>query len=367
MPSSPEIAPGHIGLSVTDLDRSLEFYQDVLGLELDPARRRDRPPVRLPRRRRPAVPHALAAEQRRLRAQPGRPAPSRVSGSDARRRPGRGGQAPRARSDAPLRRRRAAPGGRRLGGSVLRRSRRDQARDLQPDRGGRVGGARGRRAVLRLLLMGQYHEGELEVQRRAGVVTNAERIGRSIHGTIPDAAREFVAEREFLLLGAADAAGRVWAALLQGAPGFVSVPARTGFTWRRARGPKTPRGDAGGPGGRGHAADRSRYTAPHAPQRPGTAGRSRRDRDRRPGGLRELSQVHPPSSRAAPGRLHGGEDGADRSAHSEQVAWLSRVDTIFLATRHPDAGADVSHRGGPPASSRCPTPVACSSRTTRAT
>jgi catechol-2,3-dioxygenase len=29
-----EIVPGHIGLSVTDLDRSLDFYQDVLTLEL---------------------------------------------------------------------------------------------------------------------------------------------------------------------------------------------------------------------------------------------------------------------------------------------------------------------------------------------
>lgn len=34
MPPSPDIAPGHIGLSVTDLGRSLEFYQRILGLEV---------------------------------------------------------------------------------------------------------------------------------------------------------------------------------------------------------------------------------------------------------------------------------------------------------------------------------------------
>ena len=34
MPPSHDIAPGHVGLSVTDLALSLAFYQDVLGLEV---------------------------------------------------------------------------------------------------------------------------------------------------------------------------------------------------------------------------------------------------------------------------------------------------------------------------------------------
>ena len=73
--------------------------------------------------------------------------------------------------------------------------------------------------------MGPFHDGELEVQRRAGVADRAERVGRIIHREIPDVARAFAAERRFVVLGAADDAGRVWATLLRGPPGFLSAPA----------------------------------------------------------------------------------------------------------------------------------------------
>ena len=205
--------------------------------------------------------------------------------------------------------------------------------------------------------MGPYHEGELEVQRRAGVAANAERIGRGIHGEIPELAQRFAAEREFLLIGAADAAGRVWATLLQGARGFLSAP--TSGELRVAARPRAedPLAEVlAGPVDVG-----TLLIEPATRRRMRLNGRARPDGA---GGLaieaREVyancpKHIHPREVRlpgqAAPLRL-------DRSARltSEQIAWLGRADTIFLATRHPDAGADVSHRGGPPGFVRVPDP-----------
>ena len=69
--------------------------------------------------------------------------------------------------------------------------------------------------------MTPFHEGERQVQERAGVRAMSERVGKIIGGTIPPAAQEFLRAQPMLLLGGADSEGRVWASLVTGQPGFA--------------------------------------------------------------------------------------------------------------------------------------------------
>ncbi|MEU3466755.1 pyridoxamine 5'-phosphate oxidase family protein [Streptomyces sp. NPDC006687] len=69
--------------------------------------------------------------------------------------------------------------------------------------------------------MDPYHQGSLAVQERLGVRERAEHAGRSIRPGIRDVAAAFLALQPHLVVGAADGAGRLWASLLTGAPGFV--------------------------------------------------------------------------------------------------------------------------------------------------
>ncbi|MFG2339010.1 pyridoxamine 5'-phosphate oxidase family protein [Streptomyces yangpuensis] len=69
--------------------------------------------------------------------------------------------------------------------------------------------------------MGVYHWGSLAVQERVGVRGPAEHVGRSIGTGIRDVAAAFLELQPHLVVGAADDAGRMWASLLTGPPGFV--------------------------------------------------------------------------------------------------------------------------------------------------
>ncbi|GAA1226587.1 pyridoxamine 5'-phosphate oxidase family protein [Kitasatospora nipponensis] len=64
------------------------------------------------------------------------------------------------------------------------------------------------------------HTGEREVRRRAGLDRPGYR-GPSKFRQIPAVAADFLADQPMLVLGAADAQGRLWAGLLTGRPGFL--------------------------------------------------------------------------------------------------------------------------------------------------
>jgi hypothetical protein len=70
-----------------------------------------------------------------------------------------------------------------------------------------------------------FHAGEVAIQASLGVAKRMEQFGRRvIRDFMPDQHREFYAQLPFIVLGAVDAQGDVWATLLSGAPGFIQSP-----------------------------------------------------------------------------------------------------------------------------------------------
>lgn len=71
-----------------------------------------------------------------------------------------------------------------------------------------------------------WHEGELALQRSVGAVDMMASVGqRQLARTwMPDQHREFYAQLPFVVLGAVDQQGDVWATLRAGQPGFMNSP-----------------------------------------------------------------------------------------------------------------------------------------------
>ena len=70
-----------------------------------------------------------------------------------------------------------------------------------------------------------WHDGELEAQRRAGVVKRMDEVGRRfVRSYMPEQHRIFFAQLPFIVVGSVDSSGWPCASILSGAPGFVSSP-----------------------------------------------------------------------------------------------------------------------------------------------
>ena len=70
-----------------------------------------------------------------------------------------------------------------------------------------------------------WHNGEISLQTRAGVAGRMAELGpRAIRPAMPDQHRQFFAQLPFILAGAQDSTGNIWASLISGPPGFITSP-----------------------------------------------------------------------------------------------------------------------------------------------
>lgn len=194
-------------------------------------------------------------------------------------------------------------------------------------------------------MTGPYHAGEIEAQRRAGARELSERVGRIIRPAIPAAAATFLAGRPFVIAATVGGDGQVRAALLAGAPGFARAAGESEIEIVPSGGHVgTVEADVGATGRIGLLAiDFATRRRMRANGDAVVAGRSILV------STREVYANCPQyiTPRAEPPIGFGAQRTSGSLSPSQQER-IRRADTFFIASAHAKAGADASHRGGPP-------------------
>lgn len=195
---------------------------------------------------------------------------------------------------------------------------------------------------------GPFHEGELEVQRRAGVADEAADVGRIIASTLSSGAARFLSSQRLAVAATLDAGAQPWASLITGPAGFLQT-----VDERLLRVASVPRdGDVlvANLGARPELGLLVLDPATRRRMRVNGRGLLRED------GLYLLTeQVYGNCPKyiqkrrlVAPGTEHVEAPERARRLGQRQREWIARADTFFIASFAPHGGADASHRGGQP-------------------
>jgi predicted pyridoxine 5'-phosphate oxidase superfamily flavin-nucleotide-binding protein len=219
-----------------------------------------------------------------------------------------------------------------------------------------------------------FHEGELAMQRRAGVTAEAARLaGMLAEPDLDGGGQRFLAARSFAVITGADSAGRLWTAPLIGQPGFLEGRGRTLDIRSSPRAGDPLYGLAPGqpvgmlaiefatrrrmringtlvasvPGRMTVAVDQAFGNCPQyiqqrliTPTGPVPAGPVP------PGPAPSMPAPPGPVPASQPGVQVDQPDGARLTP--DQLRIIRGADTFFLGSAHPERGRDTSHRGGPP-------------------
>jgi predicted pyridoxine 5'-phosphate oxidase superfamily flavin-nucleotide-binding protein len=198
--------------------------------------------------------------------------------------------------------------------------------------------------------MERFHTGERTVQARAGVDAEARNLGRGISDAIPPGAGSFLAAQRLAILAGVDPAGRVWASLVVANPGFITSP--DARTLRIAGG--LPGAD---PLRAGLARDRALGVLVFDPERRRRLRINGRVVDADADAIEiRTEEVFGNCPKYIQARTADGDTRHDRAGAATrtdvltaaQRSAIEAADTFFIASAHADAGADASHRGGPP-------------------
>ncbi len=194
-----------------------------------------------------------------------------------------------------------------------------------------------------------FHSGEIEIQTRAGVQEMARRVGRSIGDSIPEAAQEFLRQQPLAVLGSVDAAGRVWASLLTGEPGFLEALDKQTVRIAAESLPGDPLRE------NLRACDDVGMIAIEFATR--RRMRLNGKAEWRPDGLylyaRQVYANCPKYIQAREWQSDVVGASASEVQHGQQLTgeqrqWIGQADTFFIASHHSEGGVDASHRGGNP-------------------
>src|SRR6266404_3092168 len=196
-----------------------------------------------------------------------------------------------------------------------------------------------------------YHEGEIEIQSRAGVRAAAERIEGGLRSTIPEVARDFNAQQPFIIVASVDADDRVWASILEGKPGFVSSIDEKSILIQAQPGPSDPLFATLQPGSYlgllsidFSTRRRVRLNGIVTEIRPGSFRiDTQEDFSNCPKYIQARKWVQNEMA-DLPEKTTMTSD----SLSVKQQNWIAEADTFFIASTHARAGADASHRGGNP-------------------
>ncbi|KYC43621.1 pyridoxamine 5-phosphate oxidase [Scytonema hofmannii PCC 7110] len=196
-----------------------------------------------------------------------------------------------------------------------------------------------------------FHSGEIAIQNHAGVREEAQQLRRMLGNIIKPAAQEFLRNQQLAVASTVDAKGRVWASLLTGDLGFVRVLNKQTLEIH----PTFLSRDLLNQNLASHNAIGLLVIDLANRRRLRLNGKANLPSDDKI--IVELDQVFFNCPKYIQSRHIETEltqslqqpEVLTRDALSQtDESWITQADTFFIASYHPEVGADASHRGGFP-------------------